>query len=583
MAGLTCLEAVSLAFLMTVLFADTDGSVINRRSDYSMYDYNFNRVGDTTLDNEVTDCGLVKHQYQKGYIRLREYLERIQGCGREGKLKNMNGIAKSTMDDLEEKEIKGIAAAATEDFDDSDDLDQDNTISTVVSSPSQHSQPISGPHGSVQLTSQSQQGQGLLYKGSPAAPAPAKPMQYNSFAHLIEYNKPATQAPVASTYNVPQHLVKNSRPQNFMSRIQTFYSADRATENSAPRRKFYSSGQNSVNSFPVAVGRPLVQPAMASASMNTIDQPRLGATPHRYFTQNNKQTQQAKANQNTYMPTSEKSSTMSFDKNSYSETDSQNKDESNKIENYAAPSENKQLSKTLASLDSPTSIDDEPTDDTQTSANKNMNPTNKITGITTLSSKDSPPTSTSPGSSSSEDFVAENIDSPTSENSPSAEDQLDPVESTPSDGTDPQMNDKPANPKNLEINLDVLKHKIMHSTNATFLRRMLTLIRKITHHKDFKKLDTKGQNIVMKANSAVSAINNAYQQEQRARVQMSPPRNPRPMPPVMDTDLMDDDVITKKFQIERKPIQYQPQPLYNNPYYNLQRWQYGLYNGNALD
>ena len=49
------------------------------------------------------------------------------GCGL-GKLKNMNGIAKSTMDDLEEKEIQGIAAAATEDFDDSDDLDQGNQL-----------------------------------------------------------------------------------------------------------------------------------------------------------------------------------------------------------------------------------------------------------------------------------------------------------------------------------------------------------------------------------------------------------------------------------------------------------------------
>ena len=44
------------------------------------------RVGDTKLDNEVTDCALVQHQFQKGYIRLREYLERIEGCGREGNL-----------------------------------------------------------------------------------------------------------------------------------------------------------------------------------------------------------------------------------------------------------------------------------------------------------------------------------------------------------------------------------------------------------------------------------------------------------------------------------------------------------------
>lgn len=44
------------------------------------------RVGDTELDDEVTDCALVEHQFRKGYIRLREYLERKRGCGRKGNL-----------------------------------------------------------------------------------------------------------------------------------------------------------------------------------------------------------------------------------------------------------------------------------------------------------------------------------------------------------------------------------------------------------------------------------------------------------------------------------------------------------------
>ena len=44
------------------------------------------RVGDTELDDEITDCALVEHQYSKGYIRLREYLERKRGCGRRGNL-----------------------------------------------------------------------------------------------------------------------------------------------------------------------------------------------------------------------------------------------------------------------------------------------------------------------------------------------------------------------------------------------------------------------------------------------------------------------------------------------------------------
>lgn len=44
------------------------------------------RVGDTELDDEITDCALVEHQFRKGYIRLREYLERKKGCGRQGNL-----------------------------------------------------------------------------------------------------------------------------------------------------------------------------------------------------------------------------------------------------------------------------------------------------------------------------------------------------------------------------------------------------------------------------------------------------------------------------------------------------------------
>lgn len=60
------------------------------------------------------------------------------------------------------------------------------------------------------------------------------------------------------------------------------------------------------------------------------------------------------------------------------------------------------------------------------------------------------------------------------------------------------------------INLEVLKNKIMHSTNATFLRRMLTLIQKITHHKDYQKLQGPARSFVAQANTAVQALNKAY-------------------------------------------------------------------------
>jgi len=46
-------------------------------------------VGDTALDNEVTDCALVKHQYARGFIRLREFLERMEGCGIKGMMMMM--------------------------------------------------------------------------------------------------------------------------------------------------------------------------------------------------------------------------------------------------------------------------------------------------------------------------------------------------------------------------------------------------------------------------------------------------------------------------------------------------------------
>ena len=68
------------------------------------------------------------------------------------------------------------------------------------------------------------------------------------------------------------------------------------------------------------------------------------------------------------------------------------------------------------------------------------------------------------------------------------------------------------------INFDDLKKKIMHSTNATFLRRMLTLIQKITHHKDYQKLQGPARSFVAQANTAVQALNKEYNE----RISSSP-------------------------------------------------------------
>lgn len=190
------------------------------------------------------------------------------------------------------------------------------------------------------------------------------------------------------------------------------------------------------------------------------------------------------------------------------------------------------------------------------------------------------------------------------------------------------------------INLDVLKDKILHTTNATFLRRMLALIQKITHHKDFHKLQAPARSFVAQANTAVQALNNAYNERvssspvtmgidyplskksavqrfnqayninqrisaspinlgtvnqlygntfKKATVQAmnnqaynnrisaaSPLNTAATSNPLYGNNYS----VSKKFQIARNPY-YQNYYQYRQPYYsNLQSMQYGLYNGN---
>ena len=189
------------------------------------------------------------------------------------------------------------------------------------------------------------------------------------------------------------------------------------------------------------------------------------------------------------------------------------------------------------------------------------------------------------------------------------------------------------------INLDVLKDKILHTTNATFLRRMLALIQKITHHKDFHKLQAPARSFVAQANTAVQALNNAYNervssspvtmgidyplskksavqrfnqayninqrisaspinlgtvnqlygnnykkstvqsmnnQAYNNRISAASPLNMATGNPLYGNNYS----VSKKFQIARNPY-YQNYYQYRQPYYsNLQSMQYGLYNGN---
>ena len=201
-----------------------------------------------------------------------------------------------------------------------------------------------------------------------------------------------------------------------------------------------------------------------------------------------------------------------------------------------------------------------------------------------------------------------------------------------------QHNTAPEKLQQPSVNFDVLKNKIMHTTNATFLRRMLTLIQKITHHKDFSKLQAPARSLVTQANTAVQALTNAYKervsstplaggngdqlyplskksavqrfsQAYNGRISASPlnfgivnqiyrnvyPATKKSTLPVMNqvynpriaairpaNQFYGNNYsgLTKKFQIARNPY-YQNYYQYRQPYYsNLQSMQYGLYNGN---
>lgn len=85
----------------------------------------------------------------------------------------------------------------------------------------------------------------------------------------------------------------------------------------------------------------------------------------------------------------------------------------------------------------------------------------------------------------------------------------------------PELNKKPGN---LAINLDVLKNRISSSKDVGFLKRMLSLIRKITHHKDFYKLGGVQRNAIMQAGMAVhNAVSSKSDDiSQRSSIQPQP-------------------------------------------------------------
>lgn len=166
----------------------------------------------------------------------------------------------------------------------------------------------------------------------------------------------------------------------------------------------------------------------------------------------------------------------------------------------------------------------------------------------------------------------------------------------------------------IAINLDVLKDKISSSKDIGFLRRMLTLIKKITHHKDFHNLAGAQKNAIMQAGKAVNSVVSKGSNTERSFIQPRP-ANTSPNvnrgnyrggaqsvnsyisshPPrwkVGDRTITgstqaqfykgQQPQISKKFQIERNPYYQQPRRVsYSPPYFSLQRLNYGIYNGNV--
>lgn len=115
-----------------------------------------------------------------------------------------------------------------------------------------------------------------------------------------------------------------------------------------------------------------------------------------------------------------------------------------------------------------------------------------------------------PASSSSSDIKPDQNDANDANNqSPDAQEELKQVAPSPT-----------KKPGGLAINLDVLKNRISSSKDVGFLKRMLTLIKKITHHKDFNKLGGTQKSAIMQAGKAVhNAVSKNNVVDQRSSIQ----------------------------------------------------------------
>ncbi|KAL9979464.1 hypothetical protein ACROYT_G017135 [Oculina patagonica] len=608
------------AVVLSALVAASLGSVLPaKRSDFSMFDNQFNRVGDTELDDEITDCALVEHQFRKGYIRLREYLERKKGCGRQGKLKNIEGIAKSTEDDINNDNIAEIAKSTTEDY---------HYTPAHVPAVKKAPKPKTIPQA-IKIYQPNKMAYVPRRYPVPAAAAaavaplvPAKPVlqttvQRNKAARpsLNDYQRESQKLALSFKNNPsltvsPSSVESQSYQPQFTSALGDQYTRLASNDDQVTPPKpnhdllqtFYPNTLQDRSHGPdaVAVGQPLyIQRARVQPVART--QNKVSSLLQNAMNNFNKVPASNPANTNRINGVSPKPQL-------YNKPATNLNVKSSPVENIDdAHADMRDPDKD----DSTESIDEKPPqkpgiDDQPTGQATNINKP----VLNTLNRFGKPVVTGNPT------FVNRPQNALTqSIASPAAVDKV-----------------KPSQPS---INLDVLKNKILHTTNATFLRRMLSLIQKITHHKDFHKLQAPARSFVAQANTAVQALNKAYNE----RVSSSPVTMGIDYPltkksavqrfnqaynvnqrmsaaPVNLGNLNqlygnnykkstvqalnnqaynqriaasranrfygnNDYSVTKKFQIARNPY-YQNYYQYRQPYYsNLQRMQYGLYNGNV--
>ncbi|EDO31071.1 predicted protein [Nematostella vectensis] len=682
------MASMALAVLaLWIVFVFADGHSLAgwqgpvKRSDYSMYDNQFFRVGDTPLDNEVTDCGLVQHQFHHGYIRLREYLERMRGCGRKGKLQNIEGIAKSTIEDLPSYYSNPQQTSQRV---------QPSGYQQAYREPQGPSQQNGAQRSTTRINSVFRKfGTQSLVNGLNG------PLSYTTNSYATPYFR-ARQPQVHPNYNMGSFHFQNRQKINTSPDPQRYY-----TEKTAMNAHVYG--------VPVTAGHQMYRahlPQTVQAKrptfsdyyghLATAQDPRT-ANPDRRVTVMSEQRRTGHVDSEIDIDdheskSEERQETQGIDGNESEENDegtnarimdgsraASASKESQEVRGevksgvplmreppqsptpaVTTPSADLAASKFPTITNTPTATTNTPTIpegilqaktptqqitislENQGSASSQGGGLNYANPDSGLASKDEAGSANSvnQGSPSSPNgqeidgnkdddklkaFLAPNsetVDKPnqtpsqqtdTTGSSVSNEPQTPSSQQTASLNSATQENSQSPNPSqkpNVAINLDVLKNKILHSSDAGFLKRMLTLIRKITHHKDFSKLAVMQKSAIMGVGKAVGK---AVGQPNAVRSQIAP------QPPAMQpgdytsygntgTDFSSQYVnrrppfmqpgdytaraqtvrtavprheVTKKFEIERNPYQPAPRMAYVPPYWNLQRLNYGIYNGNA--